>query len=47
VKFADVKATFYEGVLEVKVPVPVTAAALPPLKVEISDGEKKGREKAA
>lgn len=47
VKTADIKATFLNGVLEIVVPLPVEAAAVPPRKVEIAGGEEKKTVKAA
>jgi HSP20 family protein len=41
VKVEEVTATFVNGVLEVKVPLPVAAAKAPARKVEIAAGEKK------
>jgi HSP20 family protein len=42
-----VKATFTDGVLEITVPVPVTAAAAPPRKVPIEAGAEKAAKVAA
>jgi HSP20 family protein len=47
VDFTGIKATFENGVLEVVVPLPAEAAALPPRKVEIAGGEKKVSAKPA
>jgi HSP20 family protein len=47
VKTADIKATFLNGVLEIVVPLPIEAAAVPPRKVEIAGGEEKKTVKAA
>jgi len=47
VKTTDIKATFENGVLEVVVPLPAEAAAVPPSKIEIAGGEEKKVVKAA
>lgn len=46
VKATDIKATFEGGVLEIVVPLPVTAAAAP-AKVEVTGAEEKKTVKAA
>jgi len=46
VKATDIKATFEGGVLEIAVPLPVTAAAAP-TKVEVTGAEEKKTVKAA
>jgi HSP20 family protein len=47
VKVTDIAATFEGGVLEVVIPVPETAAAAAPKKVEITGAEEKKTTKAA
>jgi HSP20 family protein len=47
VNAAAIKATFEHGVLEVRVPLPVAAAAPAPLKVEIAGGGEKKTVKPA
>ena len=47
VKAADMKATFEGGVLEITVPLPATAAAPEPTKIEIRGAEEKKTVKAA
>lgn len=47
VTYEDVKATFVNGVLEVSVHLPATAASIAPRKVPISEGAEKKAVKAA
>jgi HSP20 family protein len=47
IKAEEVTATFANGVLEVKVPLPIEAAKVPQRKVEIGTGEKKEVKPAA
>jgi len=47
VNAADIKATFDNGVLEIKVPLPAAAVAAAPKKIEIAGAEKKAVKTAA